>query len=437
MLQHAACFPRSPASPCNSCCCLRVAAPPLAGPHLRFRMQVQVPRGGGGTHARKVEENVRSVEEEVALLQQFDHPNIVRYLVGACGGLLAQQAAWAAERALSKASRAGRKRCAAGSSDHARFLSDLQGTEKTEEALNIFLEYVPGAVASLTAAAFAALLLAAAGLSCCSAAACRCLWSARPVFCCRPQPVALIPEYFTAAAGGSIASLLAKFGSFKESVVKLYTKQLLLGLEYLHRWALVMMNRVSASCPGVKALPRLDRTPLHACLPLLSRKAPAALLPRARSKGVMHRDIKGANILVDNTGLVKLADFGASKKLEDLVTVGASPRRAALGGGGGGGGGARSGQRLRQILSHMYCCCCCCCCHSGAYTFRRVFSPRISALQRMGTSRCVARPTGWPLRSSSRRGTAGRYAWWWWWVGRGGGGLTCVWQGWIGLKGRP
>lgn len=36
----------------------------------------------------------------------------------------------------------------------------------------------------------------------------------------------------------------------------------------------------------------------------------------------MHRDIKGANILVDNTGLVKLADFGASKKLEDLVTVG-------------------------------------------------------------------------------------------------------------------
>jgi serine/threonine protein kinase len=36
----------------------------------------------------------------------------------------------------------------------------------------------------------------------------------------------------------------------------------------------------------------------------------------------MHRDIKGANILVDHTGLVKLADFGASKKLEDLVTVG-------------------------------------------------------------------------------------------------------------------
>lgn len=39
-----------------------------------------MPRGGGA-HAKKVEENVRSVEEEVQLLQQFDHANIVRYLV--------------------------------------------------------------------------------------------------------------------------------------------------------------------------------------------------------------------------------------------------------------------------------------------------------------------------------------------------------------------
>ena len=33
--------------------------------------------------------------------------------------------------------------------------------------------------------------------------------------------------------------------------------------------------------------------------------------------------MQGANILVDNTGLVKLADFGASKQIEDLVTIGA------------------------------------------------------------------------------------------------------------------
>lgn len=34
--------------------------------------------------------------------------------------------------------------------------------------------------------------------------------------------------------GGSIASLLAKFGRFTENVLRVYTKQILLGLEFLH-----------------------------------------------------------------------------------------------------------------------------------------------------------------------------------------------------------
>jgi len=72
--------------------------------------------------------------------------------------------------------------------------------------------------------------------------------------------------------GGSIAQLLSKFGPFNERVIRSYTRQLLQGLEFLHRHR------------------------------------------------IMHRDIKGANLLVDNTGTVKLADFGASKRVEDLAT---------------------------------------------------------------------------------------------------------------------
>ncbi|KAK8508913.1 hypothetical protein V6N12_035014 [Hibiscus sabdariffa] len=114
--------------------------------------------------------HIRELEEEVKLLKNLSHPNIVRYL----------------------------------------------GIVREEETLNILLEFVPG---------------------------------------------------------GSISSLLGKFGPFPEAVIRKYTKQLLLGLEYLH------------------------------------------------NNGIMHRDIKGANILVDNKGNIKLADFGASKQVVELATV--------------------------------------------------------------------------------------------------------------------
>ncbi|XP_061348476.1 mitogen-activated protein kinase kinase kinase NPK1 [Gastrolobium bilobum] len=118
----------------------------------------------------KAQAHVKELEDEVKLLKDLSHPNIVRYL----------------------------------------------GTVREEDTLNIFLEFV---------------------------------------------------------SGGSISSLLGKFGAFPEAVIRTYTKQLLIGLEYLHK------------------------------------------------NGIMHRDIKGANILVDNLGCIKLADFGASKQVVELATI--------------------------------------------------------------------------------------------------------------------
>eukprot|EP01012_Entosiphon_sulcatum_P042231 TRINITY_DN5620_c0_g1_i1.p1 TRINITY_DN5620_c0_g1~~TRINITY_DN5620_c0_g1_i1.p1 ORF type:complete len:487 (-),score=72.36 TRINITY_DN5620_c0_g1_i1:86-1546(-) len=64
--------------------------------------------------------------------------------------------------------------------------------------------------------------------------------------------------------GGSISSLIARFGPFSEAVVRLYAAQVLMGLQYLH------------------------------------------------ANNVLHRDIKGANVLVSERGEVKLTDFGLS-----------------------------------------------------------------------------------------------------------------------------
>ena len=66
---------------------------------------------------------------------------------------------------------------------------------------------------------------------------------------------------------GSLQSIIKKFGPFPESLVAIYIKQVLTGLDYLH------------------------------------------------SQGVVHRDIKGANILTTREGVVKLADFGVATKL--------------------------------------------------------------------------------------------------------------------------
>lgn len=68
--------------------------------------------------------------------------------------------------------------------------------------------------------------------------------------------------------GGSVVTLLHNYGAFEEPLVQNFVRQILHGLSFLH-----------------------ERT-------------------------IVHRDIKGANILVDNKGGVKISDFGISKKVE-------------------------------------------------------------------------------------------------------------------------
>ncbi|XVE57900.1 hypothetical protein DITRI_Ditri04bG0127500 [Diplodiscus trichospermus] len=73
--------------------------------------------------------------------------------------------------------------------------------------------------------------------------------------------------YLEYVSGGSIYKLLQEYGLFGESAIRNYTQQILSGLAYLH------------------------------------------------AKNTVHRDIKGANILVDPNGRVKLADFGMAKHI--------------------------------------------------------------------------------------------------------------------------
>ncbi|CAM1293500.1 Uncharacterised protein g754 [Pycnogonum litorale] len=80
--------------------------------------------------------------------------------------------------------------------------------------------------------------------------------------------------FFEWMSGGSIASLLDKYGPFTEPVVINYTKQVLEGLTYLH------------------------------------------------NNQILHRDLKGANLLVDSTGRhLRIGDFGAAAKLASQSTV--------------------------------------------------------------------------------------------------------------------
>jgi len=89
----------------------------------------------------------------------------------------------------------------------------------------------------------------------------------------------IVMEY---VENGSLARIVSSFGPLDEHVMANYIKQILHGLQYLHE------------------------------------------------QGIIHRDIKGANILISKLGTIKLSDFGISKILDAdksrcITDIGGSP----------------------------------------------------------------------------------------------------------------
>ncbi|KAF9229605.1 kinase [Gyrodon lividus] len=108
--------------------------------------------------------------------------------------------------------------------------------------------------------------------------------------------------------GGSLATLLEHGRIEDESIVQLYTMQMLEGLAYLH------------------------------------------------SKGIVHRDIKPDNILLDHRGVIKYVDFGASKILAKNRTMQRSrrgPEMASFVKAGGFGGGLGTNNSLTGTPMYM------------------------------------------------------------------------------------
>ncbi|XP_033883360.1 mitogen-activated protein kinase kinase kinase 3 [Acipenser ruthenus] len=96
--------------------------------------------------------------------------------------------------------------------------------------------------------------------------------------CLRDKADKTLTIFMEYMPGGSVKDQLKAYGALTENVTRKYTRQILEGMSYLH------------------------------------------------SNMIVHRDIKGANILRDSAGNVKLGDFGASKRLQTICMSGTGIR---------------------------------------------------------------------------------------------------------------
>ncbi|HKR66419.1 MAG TPA: serine/threonine-protein kinase, partial [Thermoanaerobaculia bacterium] len=73
-------------------------------------------------------------------------------------------------------------------------------------------------------------------------------------------------------------------------------------------------------CEGETLSQRVRRRPLDSGEFLAIARQIAAGLAAAHEKGIIHRDIKSANIIIEPSGLVKILDFGLAKSMPRALT---------------------------------------------------------------------------------------------------------------------
>jgi eukaryotic-like serine/threonine-protein kinase len=73
-------------------------------------------------------------------------------------------------------------------------------------------------------------------------------------------------------------------------------------------------------CEGETLSQRIRRRPLDSAEFLAIARQVAAGVAAAHEQGIVHRDIKSANIIVERSGMVKILDFGLAKSLPRSIT---------------------------------------------------------------------------------------------------------------------